>query len=272
VATYHTYPKRFLERPQLIRWVYLWNDLLLQRNWYLKTALRNLISDLPDGALVIDAGSGEGHHVFKLSRRFPKIRFLGLDILSSNIEFTKRLKAHYDLKNVEFRQADITTFTPEEKAAAIFSIGVLQLVPNDEVALKQLFDALLPEGKLLLYLPVNERVILPFLKKIKNELQHYDKVQHTQRVYTQPILFEKLKKAGFSIEKSKYTVGFLGTISHEVYNTFLILADNTPKVWLKRCYIIAVIMLIPYLLLLKVVDFWQQHETGNGTIIVARKA
>ncbi len=268
---YHTYPKRFLEQPQLIRWVYFWNDLLLQRNWYLKKALPKLLQNLPDEALVIDAGSGEGHHVFKLARRFPKIRFWGLDILETNIEFTNRLKAFYDLKNVVFRQADITQFATDEKANVIFSIGVLQLIEDDEAALRQLFDALLPKGRLLLYLPVNERVILPFFKKIKENLQHYDKIKGKQHSYTQPILIKKLEKVGFVIENSKYTVGFLGVISHEIYSTFLILSDNTPNIWLKRCCLLAVLLLLPYVLLLKVLDFFYTPKIGNGTIIIAKK-
>lgn len=60
------------------------------------------IGKLPAGSVVLDYGCAHGHYTVNLARRFPNLRFVGVDIARSNVEAARKWAADEGLTNVEF--------------------------------------------------------------------------------------------------------------------------------------------------------------------------
>ena len=72
---------------------------------------------LERGASLLDLGSGRGLALLALAERFPRSRFVGLDLSNEAVEFARAQAASLGLENVEFSVRDLSTFdvdaTPE---------------------------------------------------------------------------------------------------------------------------------------------------------------
>src|SRR5450759_231084 len=66
--------------------LYFLLDLLLLRTWHVKKALRKIIRQFPDDALVLDAGSGFGQYTWRMSKMNTRWNIKAIDINSEQIE------------------------------------------------------------------------------------------------------------------------------------------------------------------------------------------
>lgn len=271
MKAYHKFPQKYLENPHLIRWIYRWNNLILQRNWHTKKELKPILKSLSDRSKIIDAGSGEGHHLIPFAQKYPNLDFHGVDIEIENVAFTTLYGQALGLKNITFAQSDLVEYDFLESVDLIYTIGVLQYIPEDEKLLHHFYHHLKSNGQLFIYSPVNERTVIAYLNKLRNQYFHYEKAQNRCRIYTKEVLENKLKKAGFKIEKCEYKLGTFGIISHEIYSIFLLKVENSASKFKTILLLISMIAMLPMVILLKIIDFSTSHKTGNSVVIIASK-
>ncbi len=271
MKSYHKFPQKYLDNPHLIRWVYLWNNLILQRNWHTQKELNQLLKSLPDHSKITDAGSGEGQHLLPLAQKYPHLYFHGIDIENENINFTKLYAKILNIKNIKFTKSDLLEYDFSKQSDLIYIIGVLQYIPEDEKLLQHFYNNLSPNGRLFIYSPVNERTIIGYLDKLRTQYFHYEKIQNRCRIYKKEEILKKLKNTGFEIEKCEYKLGTLGIISHEIYSIILLKVENTRSKIKSSLFLILLFSILPYLILLKIIDFYTNHKMGNAVIIIARK-
>jgi 2-polyprenyl-3-methyl-5-hydroxy-6-metoxy-1,4-benzoquinol methylase len=69
-----------------------------------------LTDRLAGGIRVLDAGCGRGGIVARLAARYPRSRFVGVDLSEEAIAFARARAAREGLANVEFSVADLTDF------------------------------------------------------------------------------------------------------------------------------------------------------------------
>ncbi len=267
----HVYPPLLLRHPLLIEPLYIWNNLFLQRNWLARSVLKFYLKKLPPDSLVVDAGCGDGQHIFFFCRKSPQLHFFGVDKNEGNILFCQKKSAGqtYPPKRLQFARQDLEALSLREKASLIYCIGTLQYIADDLLVLKNFYQALRPDGQLLLYLPVNGRTILPPYRCFFSKLEHYEKKQQRRRIYTPPIIFEKMALAGFEIKEWRYTYGPIGIVGHEIYSLLLMAAGNLGGwVWLLFPFALA---LLPLVFLLKLADYFLPKKKGNGLLVVGEK-
>lgn len=60
------------------------------------------LADLPAGSVVLDYGCAHGHYTINLAKRYPDLRFVGIDLASSNIEKAERWATDDGVENVRF--------------------------------------------------------------------------------------------------------------------------------------------------------------------------
>lgn len=265
----HRYPALLLRRPRLVRWLYRWNGLLLQRNWLTSRTLRKLLSTLPSGSHVVDAGCGEGLHLLPWAERYPKIQFTGIDRLGSHIDFGRRYAEVSQLRNVKFKQAELADYQLEKKAQLVTCIGILQYIPNDETVLKNIHNSLATNGLSIFYVPVNGRMLLPSYRYFFGKKMHYERSQRRVRVYSEDEFLAKLKNTGFRVREQILTYGTLGILGHETYSLLLMGMGNAG--WFGWVFGLLLVPLLPGVLLLKWVDFSIKKNTGNGMLVIAEK-
>lgn len=127
-----------------------------------------------------------------------------------------------------------------------------------------------PGAELLLYVPVNQTIILPFYKKLLLHYENYETIQQNQRTYTKQQLIKLLAHNGFVITEMKSTYGFFGKLSNELLNSHLILF-NAYSFLIKIILIISLLVFYPLILFCMIMDFLIPVESGNGLLIMARK-
>ncbi|TAK46487.1 MAG: class I SAM-dependent methyltransferase [Saprospiraceae bacterium] len=267
----HTYPPYLLRHPQWVRLLHAWNCLVLQRNWATRQWLCRLLPPLPPGSLVVDAGCGDGLHLFGPARRFPHLRFLGVDKNEGNIAFCRKYAAgmaaptnHLHLLHQNLEDLDL-----KNSAGLLLCIGTLQYVAGDVQVLKNFERALMPEGRLLLYVPINGWGVLPLYRQVFNKMNQYEKSQHRQRVYTPAEIFLKLEMAGLAVRETQLTYGTPGILGHEIYSLLLMGVANAGR-W-GWAFGLLMVPALPVILLLKGVDYFLPKKNGNGCLVVAEK-
>jgi len=224
---------------------------------------------MPPRSLVVDAGCGDGLHLFPTARRFPALRFLGVDKNAGNIAFCKRYAEKVESAQLRFLREKLENPVLENKAALLLCIGTLQYIPDDVKVLKNFARALTPEGRLLLYVPVNGRMVLPLYRRFFKKMNHYEKRQHRQRVYSPQEVTGKLEMAGLVVLERQFTYGPAGILGHEIYSLLLLGMGNAGH-W---AWVFALLMVpaLPFILLLNGVDYFTQKKCGNGLLVVAEK-
>jgi ubiquinone/menaquinone biosynthesis C-methylase UbiE len=87
-----------------------------------------LTDRLAQGIRVLDAGCGRGRILIRLAARYPRSRFLGLDLSSDAITNAREEAARAGLENVEFVAADLTDFNRTAETEAFDFITTFDAV------------------------------------------------------------------------------------------------------------------------------------------------
>lgn len=267
----HEYPLILLKYPAIIHLLYFNNWFIHIRKWHLYFLIKKSVKQLNSNFIYIDFGSGDGQYLFPLAKKKPNATCIGVDKNSLNIQFGNRYISHFKLNNVTFYESDIETFKCNCKADLMVCASVLQYVQNDLDAFISMNKAITSGGLLLLYLPINGKIILPFYKKLLFDFPNYENTQERKRVYTEVEIAEKLQLSGFEVVDKKYTYGFLGIISNEVINSFLIIFNHYNFI-IKSITLLIFIISYPIILFIMIIDYLWNNKNGNGILITAKKS
>ena len=120
------------------------------REWaYRKLAVEAL--KLKPGATVLELACGTGIN-FPLYQQHigSKGRIIGIDITDAMLEKAQERVAHHGWENITLIQGDATTYKNSSLVDAIISSYALSIFPGPKQVLKNIFDMLLPKGRLAL--------------------------------------------------------------------------------------------------------------------------
>jgi SAM-dependent methyltransferase len=151
------------------------------------------------GQRVLEIGSGTGTMTeYLLDRELV----LGLEVIPEYVQALRRRFA--DHPNVRIEGLDITStsydFTALDIDSAV-SFNVFEHIPDDVAAMRQVYHALRPGGRLALLVPAHQALYGSF-----------DYLIGHQRRYDKGELAEKLRSAGFDVHSISYSnpLGALG--------------------------------------------------------------
>lgn len=266
----HQYPKWLFNQPQWILIIYLSNYLTQLRKWHIAKRLKKLLAKKTDSFSLLDVGCGEGQFLFPYAAVYTNSFFKGLDRAESNVSFCKQYAKVQQYAHVDFEQIEIESFHESDKYDISLCLSVLPYCINDNIALAQLYKSMKTGGELLLYVPVNNTILLPFYKRIISQYDNYESLQKNQKTYTELSIKALLTQNHFTITETKYTYGFWGKLSNELLNSHFILF-NAHVLPLKIIVLISFIILYPLILLCMILDFLLPVVSGNGIMIVAKK-
>jgi SAM-dependent methyltransferase len=109
-----------------------------------------LLADLLPGEVVLDLGSGGGIDVLLSARRVgPDGMAYGLDMTPEMLELARKNQAESGLANVEFLQGTIEDIPlPDETVDVVISNCVVNLSPDKDAVVREVFRVLKPGGRL----------------------------------------------------------------------------------------------------------------------------
>lgn len=237
-----------------MRLIYIFNYLTQLRKWYLTRRLKKILAENSFSFKLLDAGCGEGQFLLPYVGSYKHCFFKGIDRADSNISFCKNYAYVNGDANVFFEQKEIESLEEAGQYDIVLCISVLPYCRNDQAALSKLYTALKKDGILLLYVPVNNAIILPLYKRILHRYDNYERIQKNQRVYTKDGLFQLLHSQDFLITEATHTYGFFGKLSNELYNTHLILF-NVSSFPLKVLLSASLLLFYPLIFVCMISDF-----------------
>ncbi|HLO31351.1 MAG TPA: methyltransferase domain-containing protein [Anaerolineales bacterium] len=108
------------------------------------------LGELKAGEYVVDCGSGAGADSLIAARMVgPTGRVVGVDMTPEMVSKAKRNAFESGMTHVEFREGYLESLLiADDWADVVISNGVLNLVPDKEVALREMYRVLKPGGRL----------------------------------------------------------------------------------------------------------------------------
>ena len=110
------------------------------------------ISNLREGEIVLDLGSGAGLDVFVAARKVgDEGKVIGVDMTPEMIEKAKLNANKLGIKNVEFRLGDIESLPIEDESMdVVISNCVINLTPNKHKAFREAYRVLRRGGRMFI--------------------------------------------------------------------------------------------------------------------------
>jgi trans-aconitate methyltransferase len=105
-----------------------------------------------EGWRILDAGCGTGHRLVGVARRYPRARFVGLDMTAASLNIAERLATQHGVNNVRFEQGDLLDLHLTEKFDLVISTGVIVCLESPQQGLQNLASVLAPDGLLMVWL------------------------------------------------------------------------------------------------------------------------
>lgn len=167
--------------------------------WTREAVIAALAPALPRGnELLADLGCSSGLLLADARSRWPRARLLGIDAETEGLG-----AAHMALPDVPFLHASIVDLPLSDASLdAAASVNVLEHVPDDELALREIRRVLRPGGRAVLVVPFNPGLY-----------DFYDAHLHHERRYASSELADKARAAGLT----PITTACLGSLLYPAF-------------------------------------------------------
>lgn len=266
----HQHPTLLLRFPKLIYGSYTFNWMIRLRKWHIHAALLPILQSIKEADYILDAGVGDGQFMIPYAKKFHHLQFVGIDIAESNIVMLDALRKSENLTNISAVHTNIADYNSPNKIAGLLCISMLQYITDDIAVLKKLYQLADHKATLILYVPINEKFVTNLYKYLFSKYPNYETLNNRKRVYTEKEILEKLALSGFQLTKKTTTYGFWGMLSHELINSLLLLITQA-NILLKIVAILCLPLLLPFIWIFMLIDYFQEKKTGNGLLIIAEK-
>lgn len=249
-----------------LRKIFYWIlGVMFLRTWYVKRALRELLSGKKEPFALFDAGSGFGQYSYFIAKKFPHASIHAIDVKEDYIADCKEFFAKAGITNVNFGVEDLTVPTHSNKFDFILSVDVMEHIENDRQVFKNFYTALKDKGTVLINTPSNLGG-----SDADSDSDESFIGEHARNGYGADEITEKLTSAGFTSVSVRYAYGPIGSISWRFAIKYPMLMLNASKAFfivLPFYYILT----LWFSLLLMWIDFQSNNKTGTGLLVVAEK-
>jgi len=149
-----------------------------------RRAMLARMGGLPAAPAVIDIGCSTGYLLEDLRRAIPDASLTGVDLVASGLH-----KAHENVPDATLLQADACALPLEDASAdSALSANLLEHVPDDTLALREILRVLRPGARAVIVVPVGP-----------GNYDYYDRFLGHERRYARGELARKARAAGFDV-------------------------------------------------------------------------
>lgn len=239
-----------------------WFDL---KNLVIKRELKNIIkSKNLVKPKVLDVGFGLGQQIHYLLDLLPQANVLGIDITEKAVTCANKYFSAKNYPSVYCMRKNILDFDGNASFDMVFAFKLLNYIEDDKEAIKRMYDALAPKGKLL--------VINTYSADMR-KLTFFDNIHSLPMVrkgYTMEELRDMLKDAGFSTVKCRYIYGPTGQLAWKIAIGFP--STITAKYpFLFALLPLYLIITSPLVFALNYYDMHIGHTSGHSIFLKAEK-
>lgn len=236
---------------------YKLQNLFFLRERYVKRLIRKYYPE--DSELrFYDAGAGFCQYSWYILSQWSNSRVFATDLKKDYLEsFAKFARPRWH-KRFHFQEADLQVFCPKLHYDLAVAIDILEHIPDDVSALRNIFNCLKEKGMLIISTPSDTDEAAKFTS------------EHVRPGYNKKELESKLTGVGFTIKESIYSYGFFGALSWRIM-------IKKPLQMLQRSKFNLILLPFYYLvflplgLLLMEIDLRLPNPSGTGILVVAEK-
>ncbi len=266
------FPQLLFRYPRLLWGMIFINQITVLRNWYVRRGLKKVMKQFSTSFTMFDAGSGMGDFIFLQSQKNKNCTFIGIDSSPANISLSDKFIEATHQTNTSFTCGDLQTIEFPANVNVLLCNTVLQYIPNDATVLQKFYSALAPNGKLVIYVPVNyHRKLLLYKALLSKPNFNYDTSVGRAHTYTSETIKDKILSAGFTIDEVQFSYGKYGAIAYEIFSIFQWLLRVIPFYLLPIVIIVYSVFIFPTTLVLMAIDYCSNNNEGNGCLIIASK-
>jgi len=139
----------------------------------------------PSPEAVLEIGCGAGGTLARIRDAFPDAALAASDIYPEALPY-----AAERVPGAMIVQTDATAIPFEERFDVVVACDVIEHIERDDLALSQMYRAVRPGGGIVLTVPQDPRL-----------WSAWDELGHHQRRYTRDELMQKVRAAGFTVER-----------------------------------------------------------------------
>ncbi len=148
-----------------------------------RSAVLDRVGELPDHATIADVGCSTGYLLEDLRERYREASLIGIDLVAAGLR-----TAHESLPEVRLLHADACALPLAGGTVdAVVSVNLLEHVPDDEQALREIARILRPGGRAVIVVPAGPRTY-----------DYYDRFLGHERRYGRGELAAKCAGAGLA--------------------------------------------------------------------------
>jgi SAM-dependent methyltransferase len=156
------------------------------------------LGDLPDAATVVDLGCSSGYLLQDLRRGHPGATLVGVDLIASGLR-----RAHVLVPDARLVQADACALPLADVSVdAVVSANLLEHVPDDRRALREIDRILRPGARAVLVVPAGPGLY-----------DYYDRFLGHERRYARGELVRKALDAGLEVLE----IWYLGSLMYPAF-------------------------------------------------------
>jgi SAM-dependent methyltransferase len=159
-----------------------------------RRAIVDRVGTLTPGATVLDIGCSTGYLLEDLHEAYPGASLIGIDLVAAGL-----LKAHRAAPAARLLQADACALPLADASVdAVVSANLLEHVPDDVRALREIARVLRPGRRAVLVVPAGPRTY-----------DYYDRFLGHERRYARGELASKCRGAGFEVMEDVHIASLL---------------------------------------------------------------
>lgn len=127
----------------------------------------DLVEKLERGIRVVDVGCGSGWALIHLAKRFPKSKFVGLDLLDVHVAAASMKAEEEGIGNVTFRVCDVTQWREPATYDLVTTFDAVHDQARPDLVLANIRQSLKPDG---VYLMQDIKAATPVERNVDNPL------------------------------------------------------------------------------------------------------
>lgn len=229
--------------------------LFFLRQRYVFKEINNLFENT-DKIRLYDAGAGFCQYSDFILANWKNSISFATDLKTDYLKSYAKYAAEKYPGRFFYKSADLQTYLPAHKYDLSLAIDILEHIEDDVSTLKNILDALKPNGYLIISTPSNLDKAAEFTS------------EHIRSGYNKQELENKLQQVGFRIVKSIYTYGPFGSLSWKLMLKFpMQLIQKKLFLFLPVHYL----LVYPIGELFMRLDMQMKNKQGTGILLVAQK-
>ena len=260
---------RLVERNVFLRRVfYMALGMLFLRQWHVRAELKRIARERGHAVRgILDAGSGFGQYTYLMGKLFPWAQIFAVDVKDEQVSDCRWFSEQVGHKYTKFESADLTRFRDPERFNLALSVDVMEHIAEDEAVFANVFASLRSDGTFIIATPS-----APEDGSAHHDGEDFSVVgEHVRQGYTRQEFVDKITRAGFTVEKLKYTYGQLwGRLAWLILQRIPMRLLSLSKLFAVLVVPWMIVMYLPAALCMWL-DVNTNNSQGGSWLMVARK-